>query len=210
MTTTAFKRFSGARHLRRVLTVVVVALLSAAMLAPLASPAQAASTRTDLRVLVVTNGDPSADAIATQLTQEGVPHTTVDLSNTGRPTITDAFLQNAATQEGFFQAVVLPSQAPAGLSAAELDALAGYEAAYGVRQVDAYNYPGASMGLQSPAFAGTLDGSTATVTADGLSGPFSYLKGSLPIDDFDPAVGEVFGYLATPAPCPPGRASPRS
>ena len=183
---------------------IVVTTVLATLVALLAVGAQAANAatgnRVDLRVLLFVNGTSNADAIAAQMNQEGVPYTTVDLSNAGRPIVTDAFLENAATHEGFFQAVVLPHQPGAvTLSAAEQSVLAGYETAYGVRQVDGYVYPGSTVGLNTPTFAGTLDGSSATVTAVGLSGPFSYLSGSLPIDNFDPTVSEVYGYLATPA-----------
>jgi len=193
---------------------IVVTTVLATLVALLAVGAQAANAatgnRVDLRVLLFVNGTSNADAIAAQMNQEGVPYTTVDLSNAGRPIVTDAFLENAATHEGFFQAVVLPQQPNAvTLSAAEQSVLAGYETAYGVRQVDGYVYPGSTVGLNTPTFAGTLDGSSATVTAAGLSGPFSYLSGSLPIDNFDPTVSEVYGYLATPATLPTGRASPR-
>jgi len=189
---------------------IVVTTVLATLVALLAVGAQAANAatgnRVDLRVLLFVNGTTNADAIAAQMTQEGVPFTTVDLSNAGRPTLTDAFLNNAATHEGYFEAVVLPHQPAAlTLSAAELATLAGYEVAYGIRQVDAYVYPGATVGLNPPTFSGSLDGSTATVTADGRSGPFSYLSGALPVDDFDPAVSEVYGYLATPATLPTGQ-----
>ena len=163
------------------------------------SSAQAATgLRVDLRVLVIADGSAGSAAIATQLDTEGVPYTAVDLTSAARPTITDAFLANSATGEGLFQAVVMPNQT-GGLSLAEQTALSAYERSYGVRQVDAYVYPGAATGQAGPAYSGVLDGATATVTPAGLAGPFSYLKGALPIDNADPAVTEVYGYLAAPA-----------
>lgn len=126
---------------------IVVTTVLATLVALLAVGAQVANAatgnRVDLRVLLFVNGTSNADAIAAQMTQEGVPYTTVDLSSAGRPIVTNAFLENAATHEGYFQAVVLPHQPGAvTLSAAEQSVLAGYEAAYGVRQVDGYVYPG--------------------------------------------------------------------
>ncbi|MFZ0160756.1 MAG: fibronectin type III domain-containing protein [Kineosporiaceae bacterium] len=157
-------------------------------------------------MLVLTDGGPSTAAIATQLDREGVPYTAVSLADATRPAIDPAYLENVVTGEGRFQAVVLPNQAGTathGLTPTELTALTNYELAYGVRQVDAYVYPGTTVGLSTPAYSGSLDGSTATVTAQGLAGPFPYLKGSLPIDDVDPATTEIYGYLAAPAPALP-------
>ncbi|HEX2805897.1 MAG TPA: hypothetical protein VHN80_06980, partial [Kineosporiaceae bacterium] len=165
-----------------------------------ALPAQAAGQKVLLRTLVVSTGDPATTALAVELDREGIPYTRVDLSAaTTRPTIDDAFLQDAATGTARFQAVILPNQAGGGLTAAELTALATYEAAYGIRQVNGYDYPGASMGMAAPTYAGPVDGAPATVTPAGLAGPFSYLKGSLALDNFDPAVDEIYGYLAGPA-----------
>src|SRR4051812_18614748 len=56
------------------------------------------------------------------------------------------------------------------------------------------------MGAVFTGVSGTLDGTTATVTTAGLAGPFSYLKGSVPIEDLDPAVPETFGDLTAPDP----------
>jgi hypothetical protein len=183
-----------------------VALGLAALLAGVTLPAATAhadtGNRVDLRVLLLTDGGPTTAAIATQMDREGIPYTTVDLNSSARPQITSAYLEDAAKREGRFQAVVLPNQTgtgSSGLSAAEQTALATYERSYGVRQVDAYVYPGATLGMSAPTYAGSLDGATATVSAAGLAGPFSYLKGSLAIEDVDPAVIETYGYLAAGA-----------
>jgi uncharacterized protein (DUF736 family) len=45
-------------------------------------------------VLVVDNGDSSVGAITAQLRSTGVPYTTVDLDDPGRPTVTEAFLSD--------------------------------------------------------------------------------------------------------------------
>ncbi len=190
---------------RRGIALWLGALLLAAPL-PTASAQAAAGHRVDLRVLLLTDGGPSTTAIATQLDREGVPYTSVNLTAANRPAIDAAYLENAAMNEGRFQAVVLPNQAGTashGLTSAELTALSTYERTYGVRQVDAYVYPGAAVGLSTPSYSGALDGATATVTAQGLAGPFPYLKSSLVIDNVDPAITEIYGYLAGTAPSLP-------
>jgi hypothetical protein len=185
---------------------VVLALVTLG-LPLLAGSAQAATgARVDLRVLVVSNGDSSVEAIATQLDREGVPFTKVAANPAGRPAIDAAFLSDAATQRAKFQAVVLPNQAGGGLAAAEVAALTAYERLYGIRQVNAYDFPGATMGLQAPAYTGSVDGGTMTVTAAGKSGSFAYLDGTLPLDDVDTAIVESYGYLAQPvSPQPAGQ-----
>src|SRR4051794_18270016 len=165
-----------------------------------AVPAQALGQRVNLRVLVVTSGDPGSLAVETELDREGIPFTEVDIRATGRPTITEAYLQDAATGTGRFQGVVLPNQAGGGLAAAEVTALASYEAAYGVRQINAYDFPTTTMGAVFSGVSGWLDGSPATVTAAGLAGPFAYLRGPLTIEDVDPTVSETYGYLTNADP----------
>jgi hypothetical protein len=182
-------------------------MLVAAPLTVIASAAAAATgQRLDLRVLVVTNRDYTIEALRTAMADEGVPMTVVDLGATPRPTIDAAFLSDevGGVPRGKFEAVVLPNDNPAGLSADELAAIVSYEQTFGVRQVNTYNFPHAGVGLNLGGWSGGLDGMTATVTAAGQSGPFSYLSGTLPIDDYDPTVGEAFGYLATADPSAPG------
>lgn len=195
-------------------TTAVLVALFLILLGPLAGRAFAEpNRRIDLRVLVLTAGnataDPQSAAIATQLDREGVPYTAIDLTAAGRQAIDAAgFLEDAAANQAKFQAVVAPNASPV-LSAAEATALAVYEAKYGVRQVDAYSYPGAPIFTVGPVFAGTLDGSAAAVTPAGLSpGPFGYLKGPLTIDNFDPLTAEVFGYLAASVPPTTGTFTP--
>jgi len=192
-------------RLRSVTAGAVAALLTTGLLtlgAAEAAPGASAATapRVDLGVLVVTDGNPWIEAIRQQLSSEGVPVTVVDLQNSGRPTIDSSFLSGKlanGTPEGHFQGVVLSNDAPSGLAAAELSALASYETAFSVRQVDAYTYPSANVGLNPPAYGGSLDGSTATVTAAAKADGFAYLKGSF---DFQgPAGGaQSYGYLAQP------------
>ena len=184
---------------RALVVAAVLALLGALLLAP---PASAATPvpRIDLKVLVVDDGAAMVDAIADRLDAEGVPFDRIDLNAPGRAAVTAATLTvpDAAGPHGRYQAVVLPSQTPPQLSTAELTALHDYERAYGVRQVDAYTWPNATVGLNAPVYSGKVDGLTATVTAAAKAAGFGHLNGSVPLDDVDPAVTESYGYLATP------------
>ena len=191
-------------RLRAVIAGAVAALMTVGLLslgAVEAAPAGAATApRVDLGVLVVTDGNPWVQAISQQLTSEGVPTTVVDLNNSGRPTIDSSFLSGTlpdGTPEGHFQGVVLSNDAPSGLSAAELNALSSYETAFSVRQVDAYTYPTSNVGLNPPAYGGSLDGSTAKVTGAAKTGGFGYLSGSF---SFQGTAGgsQSYGYLAQP------------
>ena len=189
---------TGPTAWRRGSALAALIALIVAMLAvlPLAAARADAGNRVDLRVLVFTSGDPSTAAIAAALGREGVPYTTVNLSDPNRAPIDATFLADAATREGRFQAIVLPDQAGTaahGLTTTERDTLAAYERSYGVRQVDAYDYPGSSLGMDSPVYAGSLDGSQLTITDTGLTGPFSYLNGPLTVDDIDASASEVYG-----------------
>ncbi|MFD8153222.1 hypothetical protein ACFV28_21065 [Streptomyces sp. NPDC059720] len=185
-------------------TVVTVGALIAALGLP-AGPAHADPVpRIDLRVLVVSDGGPSTDAIAAELAAAGTPYTTVDLTQPGRTVIDAGFL--ADTVDGRprakFQAVVLPDDNPFPAGSAEMAALAAYERTYDIPQVDAYTYARPEAGLQYPVdggYAGSLDGRQAQVTAAGRSGPFGYLDGAVPFEDNDPSVGESWAYLSRPA-----------
>ena len=195
---------TGPTAWRRGSALAALIALIVAMLAvlPLAAARADTGNRVDLRVLVFTSGDPSTAAIVAALGREGVPYTTVNLSDPNRAPIDATFLADAATREGRFQAIVLPDQAGTaahGLTTTERDTLAAYERSYGVRQVDAYDYPGSSLGMDSPVYAGSLDGSQLTITNAGLTGPFSYLNGPLTVDDIDANNTEVYGYLAAPS-----------
>ncbi|MBP2473398.1 hypothetical protein JOF53_002270 [Crossiella equi] len=170
-----------------------------------AALAQTASPRIDLNVLVVSNGDSSVEAIRAALVNEGVPNTVVRLSDAARPVLTSAYLSDTVNNvpRAKFQAVVLPNEAPAGLSQAELDALAAYETQFGVRQVNAFVYPNPRVGMNTQHFAGQLDGSTATATPAALGGAFRNLRGPVPIENGDPNVWEAYGYLTTALPDDP-------
>ncbi|MEE1762591.1 hypothetical protein [Streptomyces sp. SP18BB07] len=185
-------------------TVLTVGALIAALGLP-AGPVHADDTtpRVDLRVLVVSDGGPSTDAIAAELTTAGTPYTEIDLTSADRPVIDAAFL--ADTVDGRprakYQAVVLPNDNPFPAGSAEMTALAEYERTYAIPQVDAYTYARPEAGLQYPVYggySGGLDGAEARVTDAGKAGPFGYLDGAVPFEDNDPAIGESYAYLSRP------------
>jgi hypothetical protein len=181
---------SGRRRSRSVLAVLGVV---GALAAPLgvAGVAQAASgVRVDLKVLLVDDGGGMVSALADTLTTEGVPHTTISLSDSARSTITAGYLSSGS--EAFYQAVVLPNETGGGLGADELTALHTYEATYGIRQVDASTWSQPSLGLNWATYTGSTDGMIATVTDAGKADGWGYLSGAVPI-----STGS-YGFLATP------------
>ena len=194
-----FRRQQRSRLARAITGATVTAFLFAWLPAPWAQAA--AGDRIDLQVLLVTNGDPNVEAIRSELAAEGVPTTVVDLNNAARQPITPEFLSDtvATGPRAKYESVVLPNDAGASLSTDEVTALTAYEARFGIRQVDAYNWPQPSVGLNYPSYSGSLDGKAATVTAAGLRSPFPYLKGTFSVDDYAPNVSETYGYLAAPS-----------
>ncbi|MFD4570914.1 hypothetical protein ACFWNK_06895 [Streptomyces sp. NPDC058417] len=185
-------------------TVLTVGALIAALGLP-AGQAQAdpIAPRVDLRVLVVSDGGPSTDAIAAELDAAGTPYTEVDLTQAGRPVIDAGFLADtvAGRPRAKYQAVVLPNDNPFAANSAEMAALAAYEQTYAIPQVDAYTYARPEAGLQYPVhggYSGSVDGVQASVTAAGKAGAFAYLDGAVPFEDNDPAVGESYAYLSKP------------
>ncbi|MEU3889103.1 hypothetical protein [Streptomyces sp. NPDC029041] len=184
-------------------TVLTVSALIAALGLPAGAAHADTTPRVDLRVLVVSDGGPSTDAIAAELAAAGTPYTRIDLTQTGRAVIDADFL--ADTVDGRprarFQAVVLPNDNPFPAGSAEMAALTAYERTYNVPQVDAYTYARPEAGLQYPVqggYSGSMDGRRAEVTAAGRSGPFGYLDGAVPFEDNDPAIGESYAYLSKP------------
>ncbi|MEY2417106.1 MAG: hypothetical protein QOH53_2440, partial [Ilumatobacteraceae bacterium] len=158
-----------------------VGISSVATVSALANP-----YRIDLRVLVLDDGSVTVGAIKAQMDVEGVPYTATPIATP----LTAASL--ASGNEAKFQAVVLPSYAPSDLDAGEITTLRAFEAKFGVREVDAYNYPAAAIGMNTAVFAGDLNGVTATVNAAGKAGGFGYLNGPVPF-----SIGS-YTYLATP------------
>ena len=188
---------------------VALTAVAAGSLPVLPAPAADAATaqQVDMKVLVVSDGGSPTAAIAQELATEGVPYTTVNLGDSGRPVIDASFLTTTSASgvpEARYQAVVLPNADPF-TNPAEMAALDSYEQQFGIRQVDAYVFPGSSVGLGSPTYAGAFDGTTAQVTSAGLSGAFPYLTGRVPFEDLNPNVAESYGYLA--APLPPNQAA---
>ncbi|MEU3935515.1 hypothetical protein AB0E85_26295 [Streptomyces sp. NPDC029044] len=176
-------------------------MITAGATAPGAAAAEA--PRIDLKVLVVDNGDSPVQAVTAQLRSTGIPYTTIDLSDSGRPRITAAFLSDTVNgrPRAKYQGVVLPNEAPFGADSAEQTALETYERTYGIPQVDAYTWAHPGVGLDYTSeggWAGTLDGREASVTAAGKAGSFGYLDGAFRFEDGSPAVQESYGYVARP------------
>jgi hypothetical protein len=145
--------------------------------------------RVDLKVLVLDDASVTVGAIKAQMDFEGVPYTAVPITSA---VINTAFL--SAGNEAKFQAVVAPDYTLTGLDAGEVTTLRAYEAKFGVREVDAYNYPAVGIGMNTPVFSGDLNGVTATVNAAGKAAGFGYLNGPVPF-----SIGS-YTYLATPLP----------
>ncbi|MFD0279208.1 hypothetical protein ACFVHB_35675 [Kitasatospora sp. NPDC127111] len=190
------------RATRRVAACAAAVLLAGGLQSSLAHGAVSAP-RIDLTVLVISDGGPATAAIAAELKSQGTPYKVVDLNDANRPVIDAAFLSDTVNGQprGKFQGIVMPNNNPFAAGSAEMTALATYEAAFGVRQVDAYTYAQPDVGLNwavNPGYMGKLDGVQAQVTGAGLAGPFGYLKGAVPFEDNDPGVDESYGYLATP------------
>ncbi|MFD7812075.1 hypothetical protein ACFV6E_03865 [Streptomyces sp. NPDC059785] len=190
-------------------TTRITALAAGALIAALCSPvgaahADTATPRIDLRVLVVSDGGPATDAIAAELDTAGTPYTEIDLRQSGRQVIDAAFLADTVDGQprAKFQAVVLPNDNPFAAGSAEMAALAAYEQAYAIPQVDAYTYARPEAGLQYPVnggYSGSIDGVAAQVTDAGKAGAFGYLDGAVPFEDNSADVGESYAYLSTPA-----------
>ena len=189
------------RFLRRRAVFLSALALAVGIPAAFAGPALAfaAKTRVDLRVLVVSDGSATEDAITAQLDREGIPYDTLSASSTGRSKITDATLSatTGGVAEAKYQGIVLPNEN--ALAADETAVVTGYEKKFGIRQLDAYTFAGPNVG-ETAAWSGTLDGTALTVTAAAKSAGFGYLNGTVPVDDRDPSVSESYGYLATAAP----------
>ncbi|MFJ3623767.1 hypothetical protein ACIPSH_37320 [Streptomyces iakyrus] len=176
-------------------------MITAGATAPGAAAAE--TPRIDLKVLVVDNGDSPVKAVTAQLRSTGIPYTTIDLNDSGRPRITAAFLSDTVNgrPRAKYQGVVLPNEAPFGTDSAEQTALETYERTYGIPQVDAYTWAHPGVGLDytgEGGWAGTLDGREASVTAAGKAGSFGYLDGAFRFEDGAPAVQESYGYVARP------------
>ncbi|MEV6551910.1 hypothetical protein AB0M57_24845 [Streptomyces sp. NPDC051597] len=186
-----------------------VALLTAGLLAagiPAAGADAATVTpRIDLKVLVLDDGGSAVDALTAQLRSIGLPYQTVRLGDAGRPTVDAAFLGDTVNgrPRAKFQGVIAPNELPFGSAdSPEQSALAAYEKAFGIRQIDASTWAHPEVGLdytdQNGGWAGVLDGARTQITPDGLKGPFAYLDGTVPFEDNSASVAESYGYAAHP------------
>jgi hypothetical protein len=148
-----------------------------------------ASQTMDLRVLVLDDDSAWVNAIQSQMDVEGIPYTAFPISSAPRPTLNPDLLFNGS--HAFFQAVVAPNFA-VSVTPDELATLHAFEAQFGVREVDGFNSPSPSIGLDQAAFIGDPVGLTGQVTPAGLASGFSYLNGPVPI-----GVGS-YAYVSEP------------
>ncbi|MBB5794273.1 hypothetical protein ACIP4U_04615 [Streptomyces caelestis] len=181
--------------------VTAAGLITAGAMAPGAAAAE--EPRIDLKVLVVDNGDSPVRAVTAQLRSTGVPYTTIDLNDAGRPKITESFLSDTVngSPRAKYQGVVLPNESPFGAGSAEQTALEAYERTFGIPQVDAYTWAHPEVGLDYTSeggWAGALDGREASVTAAGKAGWFGYLDGAFRFEDNSASTQESYGYVARP------------
>jgi hypothetical protein len=171
-------------------SVLLVSTSAVAMTSGLPASAAVVPSRTDLRVLVLDDNSAWVDAIQSELSTEGVLFTSVPLASPTRPVITDAFLSSGS--EAFYQAVVAPSYLLSDLTPAESTSLRTYEANFGIREVDAYNWANPAVGLNYAGITGDINGTVATVTPAGLAGGFGYLNGPVPFS------AGSWSYIAEP------------
>lgn len=202
---------AGSRKWVRVTALAAALLVAGPLAQTVTTPADAAvakavNPKIDLRVLVVSDGSDVIAAYQDRLTREGIPFQVLDLKQSGRPTVNNAYLTTVDAQapHARFQGVIMPNSAPAGMTPAELTALHEYEARFGVRQISAYVYPSTQHGMNVPTYSGRVDGMTGTVTAAAKTkeNGHGYLRGTVKLDDIAPNVDESWGYLATPANTP--------
>ncbi|MCX5387326.1 putative Ig domain-containing protein [Streptomyces sp. NBC_00083] len=162
----------------------------------LAATAQAAAPafadpapQLDLKVLLIGDGpaDPTTVAWQHALDTEGVAYTLVNATgDLGSETVSLPSLSSGT--HGYYNGVVF-ADSPAWFGAGQLTDLDRYEAGFGIRQVDGYVYPSASVGLTA-GDSGAMSG-TAQLTAAGLAG-LPELKGPVPFE------AGSYGYPATP------------
>jgi hypothetical protein len=187
------------------------ATLAAAVVVPLAAAvpadAYAAQVRVDLRVLVVTDGRCCVDTIVAQLDREGVPYDTVNVADAGRTPITAATLEDqvGTVTRGRYQGIVVPNES--ALPAGEMAVVEAYEEKFGVRQVDAYTWAGANVGL-SAVYSGPIDGTDLTVESAARDAGFGYLAGTVRVDDRNPSINETYAYLGIPTAIAPASFTP--
>jgi hypothetical protein len=181
--------------IRRVLLVVAVLVGTVAV----GVPATAAGPRTELRVLVVTDGQPEVEAIHRVLVASGVPVDVLNLADPDRPRLDEAALTLPdEVPHSRYQAVVLPNEAPEALAPAELTAVHEMERRFGLRQVDALVAALPATGLAEPTdaagWSGMVDGGTAQLTPAAKAAGFGDLRGPVPLDT------DTWAEIGTPLP----------
>ncbi len=180
----------------------MAAALAFALIPNVTSSAAAAPNALDLRVLLIGGpgggaSDPTTAAWASGLTNQGVAYTEVDATGAaGAETVTLPALTSSAAH-GLYNGVVF-ADAPSDFAAGQLSSLFAYESTFGVRQVDGYAFPTASLGLND--VSGSALSETATLNAAGLL-DFPALAGPVPLDS------GTYGYPATVATGLPAGAS---
>lgn len=143
----------------------------------------------DLKILLIGSGqgDPTTEAWQNALDTEGVAYSLATATgDVGSETVSLPTLSSGA--HGYYNGVVF-ADSPAWFSSGQLTALDSYESSFGVRQVDGYVYPSASVGLTA-AGSGAMSG-TAQLTTSGLAA-LPELKGPVPFE------AGAYGYPATP------------
>lgn len=160
--------------------------------------AQAPTRSVALEVLVLDDGEFATKAFIAGLDEALVPYRSVKINAAHTP-IDEAFLieQTGSMRRANYQAVVLPNAAPSGLSAVERTALNDFEREFKIRELNAYVYPSASVGLQLAA-AGEFDfdKGTASVEKNNAGSAFAYLRGDVLFEDDPDVPKESSGYLA--------------
>ncbi len=139
-------------------------------------------------LLGATGDEPSFRTWQAALSREGTPHVAIALSDERRPIVLADELGRAC-----FQALILATGElrEQSLSSSQCRALEQLEREFGIRRLIAYAYPHSMHGLQSPVWAGPLDGVSGTLTPSGQR-VFPYLRSKVLID------AGSWGYLAHP------------
>ena len=140
-------------------------------------------------LLGATGEEPSFQAWRVALAREGTPFVAIALGTERMPSVLVDELGRSS-----FQAVILATGEllEQSLGSSHRHALEQLEHEFGLRRLIAHAYPCAAVGLQRPAWAGPLDGISATLTPAGRR-VFAYLRLTVPIDSGS------WGYLARPA-----------
>ncbi|GAA1848649.1 hypothetical protein GCM10009836_30490 [Pseudonocardia ailaonensis] len=164
-----------------------------------AAPAHAASPRVELRVLVVTDGQPEVEAIRGALVAGGVPIDVVDLADRERPRLDDAALTIPDdVPHARYQGVVLPNESPEDLAPGELAAIHDLERRFSLRQINALVAALPATGMAEPTetagWSGQVDGITAQLTPEARADGFGDMRGPVPVDV------DTWAEIGTPLP----------